>query len=75
MRLDDFSCERMASSSSCNCSVKKRRLVSSESGILSKPECVTMTASQFPVAMRLKSFLRFCASKSSFPATRMLAAG
>ena len=26
----------------------------------SKPECVTMTASQLPVAMRLKSFFRFC---------------
>ena len=41
----------------------------------SKPECVTMTASQLPVAMRLKSFFRFCDSKSSLPATRMFAPG
>ena len=34
-----------------------------------------MTASQLPVAMRLKSFFRFCDSKSSLPATRMFAPG
>jgi hypothetical protein len=41
----------------------------------SKPECVTMTASQLLVAMRLNNFLRFCDSKSSLPATRMFAPG
>ena len=34
-----------------------------------------MTASQFPVAMRLNTFLRWSASKSSLPATRMFAPG
>ena len=47
--------------------LEKASWVSRDSGMRSKPECVTMTASQLPVAMRLKSFLRFCASKSSLP--------
>ena len=58
-RLSSFArCSRMAISNSWICSLKKCSWVSSDSGILSKPEWVTMTASQLPVAMRLKSCRR-----------------
>ena len=44
----------------------KLRRVASETGIFSKLACVTITASQLPVAIRLNSRARLLASKSSF---------
>src|SRR6266576_4370272 len=55
----------MASSSSWSCSWKKSFCVCSDTGMRSKPEWVTMTESQFPVAMRLINSRRLFDSKSS----------
>jgi hypothetical protein len=71
--LLESACSRFESSPTREAVPSKNRFLRVvESGMRSKPECVTMTASQLPVAMRLKSFFRFAASKSSLPATRML---
>src|SRR5260370_1358245 len=65
----------MAVSISSICGAMKLRRVLSETGIFSKLECVTMTASQFPVAIRLNRRARLLAVKSSFPAARIFAVG
>ena len=44
-------CSWMASASSRNCSLKNSSCVARATGIFSKLECVTITASQLPVAM------------------------
>ena len=52
-------CSRMAISTARICPSMKSRRVSAESENFSKLECVTITAFQSPVAMRLKSRARF----------------
>ena len=56
------------------CAMKFRRVLS-DTGIFSKLACVTITASQLPVAIRLNNLARLLASKSSLPATRIFAVG
>ena len=68
-------CSRMHASNSCSCSSMNRFCARGDMASRSNPECVTITASQLLVAMRLINSRRRELSKSALPAARMFAAG